>query len=59
MGIMKAPSILTFIVALCLAIAAIVAKLGVAQLPLEGFASFWILLGAFVLLALGTVTRGF
>lgn len=58
MGLMKAPSLLTFIVATAVAVAAIMAHLGLLA-PLTAAVSFWMLLGAFSLMILGTITRGF
>lgn len=59
MGLMKAPSILTLLVAIVLAATAVTTYLGLVAIPFVGLASFWILFGAFALLTLGTVTRGF
>lgn len=58
MGLMKAPSLITFIIALLLAITALVSKLGV-EIPLPTGVNFWVMFGAYVLLLLGVVTRGF
>jgi len=57
MGLMKPPSIITFMLALGLGLVAIAMQLG---LVLGSLASlgFWLLLTAFALLALGVVTRG-
>lgn len=58
MGLMKAPSLVTFIIATALAIAAIMTQFGMLA-PLTAALSFWMLLGAFGLMLLGTITRGF
>ncbi|MGF1649556.1 MAG: hypothetical protein ACFCUN_03825 [Hyphomicrobiaceae bacterium] len=57
MGLMKPPGLITFLVTVAIALTALVAQVGLAFAPLTPIA-FWILLGAFVLLALGAVTRG-
>jgi hypothetical protein len=57
MGLMKAPSLLTFIIALAIATAAVMAHFGMLA-PLTAAVSFWMLLGAFGLMLLGTITRG-
>ncbi|MEO0797670.1 MAG: hypothetical protein AAFR70_03305 [Pseudomonadota bacterium] len=59
MGLMKAPSIATFLVAMAIAVTALLAKLGLVPIPFFSLTSFWLLLSAFVLLGVGVVTRGF
>lgn len=57
MGLMKPPSIVTFMLALGLGVVAIAMQLGLV-LSATGSLGFWLLLTAFALLALGVVTRG-
>ncbi|MEL6297347.1 MAG: hypothetical protein AAFQ45_02150 [Pseudomonadota bacterium] len=58
MGLMKSPSLLTFILTVVLAASALAAKLGVALPDAAAGASFWMLFAAYVLLMLGVITRG-
>ena len=58
MGLMKPPTILTFLVAVTLVIVAVVSRSGVV-IPVVSGHEFWLLLGANILFILGTITRGF
>ena len=57
MGLVKAPNILTFFVAVVLGVAGTLSHLGV-EMPLVGGFGFWMVFAAFVLLVLGCLTRG-
>lgn len=58
MGLIKPPGIVTFVIATVLAAVAFAAQLGFAAFaPVHG-AQFWLMSAAFVLLFLGSVTRG-
>lgn len=57
MGFMKPPGIITFALAVLLAGAAVAAKTGLA-FPVLADAAFWMLFGAFILLAVASITRG-
>ena len=59
MGLMKAPSIATFLIAMAIAVTALLAKFGFVPIPFFSVTSFWLLFCAFVLLGIGVVTRGF
>ncbi|MEZ5842530.1 MAG: hypothetical protein R3D27_02195 [Hyphomicrobiaceae bacterium] len=57
MSIVKRPSILTFLVALLLSVAAVLSKAGV-TVPVIGGQEFLVLLAGHVLLVLGCIMRG-
>jgi len=58
MGLMKAPSLLTFLIALVLAAAAVSEKFGLLPVAVLAGYGFWLMCGAFVVLVLGVITRG-
>ena len=55
---LKAPGILTFMVAIILVVAVVMIRFFGASVPLLNGHEFWGLLGAFTLLALGCLLRG-
>ena len=57
MGLIKPPSLLTFLAATALIILAILARLGFV-IPGGGEIGFWLLLAANVLFVMGCLTRG-
>ncbi len=57
MGFMKPPGFITYLLALMLAAAAVASELGLA-LPMLQQATFWMLLGAYGLLAVAALVRG-
>ena len=57
MGLIKPPSILTFLVAFILGIAGTLAYLGV-SIPIVGGHGFWLVFVAYVLLVSGCIFRG-
>lgn len=57
MGLMKAPGLITFLLAVTLAVAAVIVQLGLLA-PVSSVVGFWILLAAFGLMILGVITRG-
>lgn len=57
MGLMKAPGLVTFLLAVSMAAAAVLAQFGMLA-PLSPVIGFWLLLAAFGLMILGVVTRG-